>query len=105
MSKKHDEFRLASNKLFFDLLDRRAMGVCELRSKGCVWRWEPAPHHIIKRSKGRECKNEAWNILVLCPVCHYRADHPNSSINGLPKFTIEEQFALAKKLNKQWGIE
>ncbi len=106
MTKKRDEFQLASNELFFDLLDHRALGVCEIKGKRCNWRWGLSPHHIIKRSQGYEkCKNEAWNILVLCPVCHYRADHPNSSINGLPKFTQHEQFELAENLNRRWGIE
>ena len=106
MTRKHDEFQLASNELFLNLVQHRAGMICELQGKGCKWRWELSPHHIIKRSQGYEkCKNESWNILVLCPVCHYRADHPNSSISGLPKFTQDEQFALAEKLNKEKGIE
>ncbi|KKM76447.1 hypothetical protein LCGC14_1380080 [marine sediment metagenome] len=106
MTKKRDEFQLASNELFLRLWEHRAHGTCELKGKGCKGWWMPSPHHIIKRSQGYEkCKNEAWNILVLCPVCHYRADHPNSSINGLPKFTQAEQFELAEKLNRRYGIE
>ena len=108
MTKKHDDFRYESNKLFLYLLRDRAKGVCEKRAQGCWWRNLLSPHHIIKRSKGLACKNEPWNMLVLCANCHPLADHPNSSmrINGFTHepFTLEQQFALAAKLNKERGI-
>ena len=84
------------------LLANRAKGKCEIQSEGCwVSQWLSA-HHIIKRSKGGKDIKE--NLLIGCPVCHLRADHPESSmkINGkeYPPLSIEQQLELVKNLNK-----
>jgi len=108
MTKKHDDFQAASNKLFLYLYERRAKLTCEIKAVGCWGMHGLSPHHIIRRSKGWACKNEPWNMLIACPNCHPIVDHPNSSmrLNGFTHepFTLKAQFALADKLNKERGI-
>lgn len=59
-------------------------------------------HHIVKRSKSLDHSKE--NLLMLCIICHMRADHPNSSmkINGpnYQPFTIQQQKEKVTKRKK-----
>lgn len=106
MTKKRDEFQLACNKLFFDLLERRAKGVCEIKGKGCWWRSGLKLHHIFRRSDPANCENTPQKTLIGCPVCHSHANF-HTGIKGYDgkAMSIEDQLKLAEKLNRRYGIE
>ena len=104
MKKKYLEFQKEARALFFDLWENRAHRVCEIQSKGCKGNWLLTLHHIYRRSDPKNCENKAEKCLVVCPECGNHANF-HTGIKGKDgkAMPIDEQLALAEKLNKQWG--
>ena len=97
-SKKRIEKDREYNALGEYLFKHRAHCCCELCGKSLV-DYKGTRHHIQKRSSiGGDTSG---NLLILCTVCHMRADNPNSSmtINGIENapFTVTEQLGIAGK--------
>ena len=105
VSQRQQERNLKLRELEQFLLENRAKGKCEIQGEGC-WRSNGlSMHHIIRRSKGKsDIVDTKENCLIGCPICHLRADHPESSmkINGIeyPPLTIQQQLELVANLNK-----
>ena len=98
ISKKRMEKDREYNALGEYLFNHRANCCCELCGKSLI-DYKGSRHHIQKRSSvGGDTSD---NLLILCPVCHLRADNPNSimTINGIEytPFTVTEQIRIAGK--------
>ena len=98
MTKKHDDFQDEFHAMSAYLTEHRAFWRCEIKAEGCIPSWLLPAHHIIRRGKGGT--NDPSNLLIPCVSC---GDHSNYQ-SGIKGMTIEEQFALAEKLNLKYGI-
>jgi len=61
----------------YQVVDQRALGVCEARVDGvCVDRGVEH-HHVGPRSTFPHLRTDPTNILLVCPPCHrWIGDHP-----------------------------